>query len=167
MKAMRRILVAVFTAFALALSAVPASAEGAGAVSETIHLDNAPFTMGTIAMPALVCTEPPIAGIISGHETGVIHVTFLTSGKGAGTFWVTGTLRGDFTLATATTTYTGTFVVWFGENGNLRNQANTFTLNVKLTALDGTTTSVHQVAHLNTSGTTSIDANMFFKVGCH
>jgi len=159
---MKRIIVVVLTAFALALSAVPAAAAGAGAVSETIHLDNEPF-----AMPgALVCTEPLIVGDISGTQTGVIHVTFLTSGIGAGTFWLTGTLRGDFTLVTATTTYTGTFVVWFGENGNLRNQANTFTLNVKLTAPDGTTTSVHQVAHFNTAGTTSIDPNVFFKVGC-
>lgn len=159
---MRRILVVVFTAFALALSAVPASAQGAGAVSQTIHLDNAPF-----AMPALFCTDPLIVGNIAGHETGVIHVTFLTSGIGAGTSWVTGTLRGDFTLVTATTTYTGTFVVWFGDNNNLQNDTNTFTLNVKLTAPDGTTISVHQVAHSNTAGTTSIDPNFFFKVGCH
>ena len=160
---MRRVLVAVFTAFALALSAVPASAEGAGAVSETIHLVNAPLVIpGT-----LVCTDPPIVGDLVGTQTGVIHTTFLTSGIGAGTFWVTGTLQGDFTLVTATTTYTGTFVVWFGDNGNLQNQANTFTLNVKLTAPDGTTISVHQVGHLNTAGTTSIDPNEFFKVGCH
>lgn len=159
---MRRILVVVFTTFALALSAVPASAAGAGAVSETIHLDNAPF-----AMTALFCTDPLIVGNISGTETGVIHSTVLTSGIGAGTFWVTGTLRGDFTLVTLTTTYAGTFVVWFGDNNNLRNEANTFTLNVKLTAPNGTTISVHQVVHFNTAGTTSIDPNMFFKVGCH
>ena len=160
---MRRIIVVVLTALALALSAVPASAAGAGAVSETIHLDNAPF-----AMPgALLCTDPLIVGNLSGTESGVIHTTVLTSGIGAGTFWVTGTLRGQITLVTATTTYTGTFVVWFGDNNNLRNEANTFTLNVKLTAPDGTTTSVHQVAHFNSAGTTSIDPNMFFKVGCH
>jgi hypothetical protein len=160
---MRRIVVVALAVLALALSAVPASAAGAGAVSETIHLDHAPLVMpGT-----LVCTDPPIVGDLSGTQTGVIHTTFLTSGIGAGTFWVTGTLRGDFTLVTATTTYTGTFVVWFGDNGNLRNDANTFTLNATLTAPDGTTTSVHQVAHFNTAGTTSIDPNMFFKVGCH
>lgn len=159
---MRRIIVVIFTALALALSAVPASAQGAGAVSETIHLDNAPFVMPG----ALFCTDPLIVGTISGHESGVIHTTVLTSGVGAGTFWLTGTLRGDFTLVTATTTYTGTFVVWFGDNDNLRNEANTFTLNVKLTAPDGTTISVHQVAHFNSAGTTSIDPNTFFKVGC-
>lgn len=160
---MRRIIVVALTALGLALSAVPASAAGAGAVSQTIHLENAPFAMpGT-----LFCTNPSIVGDISGTETGVIHSTVLTSGIGAGTLWVTGTLRGDFTLVTATTTYAGTFVVWFGDNNNLRNEANTFTLNVTLTAPDGTTTSVHQVVHVNTAGTTSIDPNFFFKVGCH
>jgi len=47
------------------------------------------------------------------------------------------------------------------------NDANTFTLNVTLTAPDGTRTSVHQVAHFNTAGTTSIDPNEFFRVGCY
>ena len=160
---MRRIVVVALTVFALALSAIPASAAGAGAISETIHLDHEPlFIPG-----ALVCTDPPIVGDVSGTQTGVIHTTILTSGIGAGTFWVTGTLHADFTLVTATTTYAGTFVVWFGQNHNLRNDANTFTHNGTLTASDGTTTSVHQLSHFNTTGTTSIDPNMFFKIDCN
>jgi hypothetical protein len=63
---------------------------------------------------------------------GVFHVTRLTSGSGAGTFWATGTMTGDLTAVADVTgvTYNGHFAVWFGDNDNLRTDVETFTLNI-------------------------------------
>jgi hypothetical protein len=132
----------------LLLPASGASAAGAGAVSFTQTFHNATDTF-TDVVP---CVGPSDITIT---YDGVFHVTTLTSGIGAGTFWVTGTQTGDITAVSQATgvTYTGHFAIWFGDNDNLRNDAETFTLNVKATGSDGSTLNGHLLGHVTVTAT--------------
>lgn len=67
-------------------------------------------------------------GTLTLTYNGVFHVTELTSGIGAGTFWATGTLTGTFSFVpfdSSKPSYAGRFTTWFGDNDNLRNDAET------------------------------------------
>jgi hypothetical protein len=82
---------------------------------------------------------------------GVAHATFLTSGIGAGTGWVTFTATGDFVFTPTNSsqpTFTGHFTVWDGASFNLDNFAASGILVVKGTGSDGSTLQFHDVTHI-------------------
>ncbi len=124
------------------------SAAGAGAVSSTQTFHNA-----TDSQPfGNPCTNAP--GTVTLTYNGVFHITYLTSGQGAGTFWVTGTMTGDFVFApddASQPSYSGHFATWFGDNNNLYNGTETSTLSLHGTGSDGSTLRFHDVAHLSVS----------------
>ena len=87
---------------------------------------------------------------------GVLNVTELTAGKGAGTFWATGTQTGRFVAIPADPslpTYSGHTTSWFGDNNNLRNGSETSTFMVHATGSDGSSFTFHDVEHLSVSAT--------------
>ncbi len=141
-------LVSSFAAFGvLLLMALPAQASGAGAMSftQTFHNVTQTFTSGPMALNP--CTGAP--GVLTLTYNGVAHVTFLTSGVGAGTGWVTFTNTGDFTFAQQDgVTFTGHFTAWDGASFNLQNLAATGILEIHGTGSDGSTISVHAVMHM-------------------
>jgi hypothetical protein len=145
---MSRKLVLVLIA-ATALIAVPAaSPAGAGAQSFTETVKD--FT--EVSTDVNPCTGDP--GTLTLTYNGVFHVTFLTAGKGAGTFWATGTLTGTFSFVpfdSSKPSYTGRFTTWFGENGNLQNGTQTATLRVRGIGSDGSVLQFHDVAHMSVS----------------
>ena len=104
----------------------PASAAGAGAVSFTQHLSNVVVDQEATANP---CTGA--SGTLTQiADNAVAHITILTSGPGAGTFWATFTATGTASFVPddpSQPSYTGKFTIWDGENGNLKNQVATFT----------------------------------------
>jgi hypothetical protein len=128
----------------------PASASGAGAVSFTQHLSNVVIDQETTANP---CTGA--SGTLTQiADNGVAHITMLTSGQGAGTFWATFTATGTASFVPddpSQPSYTGTFTIWDGENGNLQNQTATFTGTFHLTGTDGSTLRLHDTSHMNVS----------------
>ncbi len=132
-----------------ALVAVPAaSPAGAGAVSFTQTFKN----VTEVSTDSNPCTGD--LGTLTLTYNGVFHVTELTSGIGAGTFWATGTLTGTFSFVpfdSSKPSYTGRFTTWFGDNDNLRNDAETEILRVRGTGSDGSVLNFHVVAHLNVS----------------
>lgn len=139
------------TVVALLLVAIAtASAAGAGAVSYTQNFHNA-----TDSFPILnPCSGAP--GTVTLTYNGVFHITYLTSGQGAGTFWGTGTMAGDFVLTpddVSQPSYTGHFASWFGDNNNLRNGSETSILVIHGVGSDGSTLQFHDVAHLSVSAT--------------
>jgi len=155
--AMRQWKRAILSAAAAAVAAVAlllvtnvtASAAGAGAVSFTQTFHNA-----TDSFPSdNPCTGVP--GALTLTYNGVFHATELTSGQGAGTFWVTGTMTGDFVFTpddvATQPSYSGHFASWFGDNNNLHNGTETATLSVRGVGSDGSTLRFHEVAHLSAS----------------
>jgi hypothetical protein len=143
--------VASVAVVALLLVAIAtASAAGAGAMSYTQNFHNATDTF-QILNP---CSGAPAT--VTTTYNGVIHVTYLTAGQGAGAFWATGTMTGDFTLTpddAAQPSYTGHFTTWFGDNNNLQNGSETSILVIHGTGSDGSTLLFHEVAHLSASAT--------------
>ena len=146
-----KLALAVLTVAVVALVAVPAaSPAGAGAQSFTETLKN--FT--EVTTDANPCTGDP--GTLTQTYNAVFHVTFLTSGIGAGTFWATGTLTGTFSFVpfdSSKPSYTGRFTFWFGDNGNLRNGTSTFTVRIHGTGSDGSMLNFHEVGHVSVSAT--------------
>lgn len=131
-------------------SASRAAAAGAGAVSYTQTFKDATDSFIT----PNPCTG--VSGTVTETYNGVFHVTELTSGQGAGTFWATGTLTGDFVFTPDDATqpsYTGHFTTWFGDNNNLQNGTETSTLSLHGTGSDGSTLRFHEVAHMSVSAT--------------
>jgi hypothetical protein len=142
-------LISGFAAFgAVVLMAVPAQANGAGAVSFTQNFHNATQTFAPPdPMAANPCTGVP--GTLTLVYNGVFHVTVLTSGVGAGTGWATFTATGDFTLAQVDgVTFTGHFTAWDGDSFNLKNFVATGILNIQGTGSDGSSLTVHAVMHI-------------------
>jgi hypothetical protein len=85
---------------------------------------------------------------------GVLNVTGLTSGKGAGTFWATGTQTGVFAAIPADSSvpiYTGHTTTWFGDNNNLQNGSETSTFSIHAIGSDGSSFTFHEVQHLSVS----------------
>jgi hypothetical protein len=128
----------------------PASAAGAGAVSFTQHLSNVVVDQEAAANP---CTG--VSGTVALiADNAVAHMTVLTSGQGAGTFWATFTATGPASFVPddpSQPSYTGRFTIWDGENGNLNNQVETFTMSFHLTGTDGSIVRFHETAHMNVS----------------
>jgi hypothetical protein len=121
---------------------------GAGAISFTQNFHNATET----DVDANPCTGAP--GTVTLTYNGVFHVTELTAGQGAGTFWATGTMTGDFSFVpfdASQPSYTGHFTSWFGDNNNLRNGSETSTFNLHGTGSDGSSLQFHDVAHASVS----------------
>lgn len=143
--------VSVAVVAVLLFSLAPASAAGAGAVSYTQTFHN---TTDSFAAPN-PCTGA--LGTVTETYNGVFHVTSLTSGQGAGTFWATGTMTGDFVFtpddSVTQPSYTGHFASWFGDNNNLRNGAETSTFAIHGTGSDGSTLQFHEVGHMSVSAT--------------
>jgi hypothetical protein len=140
--------VAVVALLLVGITTISAAGAGAGAVSYTQTFHNA-----TDVQPfGNPCTNEP--GTVTLTYNGVFHATELTSGQGAGTFWVTGTMTGDFVITpddASQPSYTGHFATWFGDNNNLHNGTETSTLSVHGTGSDGSTLRFHDVAHLSAS----------------
>ena len=143
---MKRIVASLAAFGAVLLLAVPAQASGAGAVSitQTFHDETQSF-------PSVEpCTG--VTGTLTITFNGVAHVTFLTSGIGAGTGWATFTATGTFVFAGSNgITETGKFTIWDGENLNLNNFATTAILVAHGTASDGSTFKFHAVMHISVS----------------
>src|SRR4029077_6378683 len=93
------------------IASTPAAAAGAGAMSFTQTFHNA-----TVSMPVVnPCTG--VDSIADLTYNGIAHVTFLTSGVGAGTGWATFTATGSLTVTqTNGVVYTGKFTAWDGQN---------------------------------------------------
>ncbi len=127
-----------------------ASASGAGAVSYTQHFNDVVVDQEA--------TNNPCSGA-SGTLTlvadnGVAHITILTSGQGAGTFWATFTATGPASFVPddpSQPSYSGKFTIWDGENGNLKNQTATFTGTFHLTGTDGSILRLHDTSHMSVS----------------
>lgn len=135
------------------------SAAGAGAVTYTQTDKNLVQTFSG----DIPCGGP---ATITTTSNDVFHVTFLTAGIGAGTFWATGTSEGSVVaVATSGVTYTGHFADWFGDNNNLRNGNQDFNLNVTLSGSDGSVISGHLVVHFSVSATGVVLT--FVKVTCN
>jgi len=145
-------LISSFTVLGVVLlMAAPAQASGAGAVSMTQTFHNATQTFAPPDPNAVnPCTGVP--GTITITFNGVAHVTFLTSGVGAGTGWATFTATGTFTFAGADgVNFTGRFTAWDGQNFNLQNFAATSILVIHGTGSDGSALTFHDVAHISVS----------------
>jgi hypothetical protein len=129
-----------------------AAAAGAGAVTSTQTFHNA-----VQSFPAAnPCTGA--TGTVTLTFNGILHVTELTSGQGAGTDWATGTMTGDFLLTPDDPTqpsFTGHFTTWFGESDNLHNGVEHSTFSLHGVGSDGSTLHFHEVAHLSVSATGS------------
>ena len=157
---MKKLLAVVAAIVAGWLLPVPAAADGAGTISfnQTFHDATASFPSPN------PCTG--VSGTVSLTYNGVFHVTTLTSGIGAGTFWATGTQTGAFAFTPddpAQPSYAGHFTTWFGEADNKQNGVDHSTFTVHLTGSDGSTIKFHDTAHLSTSAsglTVSFDKPM-------
>jgi len=146
---MLRLVLASVAVIALLLLAAPnARAAGAGAVSFTQTFKNVTETFHDVNP----CSGAPATITIT--YNGVFHITQLTSGQGAGTFWATGTQTGNFVLVpddSTQPTYTGHFTDWFGDNNNLQNGTETSTFTVHGIGSDGSTLRFHDTAHMSVS----------------
>ena len=142
------------TAFAVLLltllASAPAAADGADTMTFTQTFHNATMSFDA----ANPCTGVP--GTVDLTFNGVAHVTFLTSGVGAGTGWATFTATGSVTLTqTNGVVFTGNFTAWDGQNLNLNNFAATSILVIHATGSDGTSLTFHDVAHITVNITSS------------
>ena len=132
------------------IASAPAAADGAGTMTFTQAFHNATQTFPVVNP----CTGVP--GTVVTIFNGVFHVTFLTSGVGAGTGWATMTATGSVTLTQKdNVVFTGNFTAWDGENLNLNNSTATAILVVHATGSDGTSLSFHEVAHITVNVTSS------------
>jgi hypothetical protein len=134
----------------MVVTAPTSAAAGAGAVSFTQTFHNATQSFSDVNP----CTGAP--GTVTLTYNGVFHVTELTSGQGAGTFWGTGTMTGDFSFVpddASQPSYAGHFATWFGDNNNLQNGSETSTFSLRGTGSDGSTLQFHDVAHMSVSAT--------------
>ena len=132
------------------IASAPAAADGAGAVSLTQTFHDATMSFGS----PNPCTG--VFGTVDLTFNGVAHVTFLTSGVGAGTGWATFTATGSLTVTqTNGVVFTGNFTAWDGQNMNLNNFAATSILVIHATGSDGSSLSFHEVLHLTVNITSS------------
>jgi hypothetical protein len=148
---MKRLISGCAALGAVLLLAVPAQAGGAGAMSVTQPFHNA---TQVFVPPAPQAVQPctGVLGTLTITYNGVAHATFLTSGVGAGTGWVTFTATGAFTFAGADgVNFAGQFTAWNGANFNLENFAATGILHVNGTGSDGSSLKFHDVFHMSVS----------------
>ncbi len=152
---MKRFMIITVAVLALAMLAPTAfasgSGSGAGAISFTQTIKNETDQMANNPNP---CTGA--LGTLTLTWSGVFHVTELTSGQGAGTFWATGTQAGTLSWVpndSSQPSYTGHFANWFGDNNNLHNGSETSTFNVAIKGTDGSSYTIHEVVHMSVSAT--------------
>lgn len=146
----RSVAVAALACGALVFAAPNAFAAGAGAVSFTQVFHDQVDTFSDV----VPCTDVPAT--ITTTSNGALHVTSLTSGIGAGTFWFTITQTGSVTIVPddpTLPTYTGHFTFWDGDNGNLKNGTETFILEVRLVGSDGSLINGHFLEHATITAT--------------
>ena len=156
---MKRVIAFVIAIVGATAFALPASAAGAGAVSFTQTDHNVVQTFRDF----IPCVGGPAT--ITTTTNDVFHVTYLTSGIGAGTAWATGTSEGTVVaVADSGVTYTGHFAIWFGDNNNLRNGNQEFNFNLNLTGTDGSVINGHVVGHASVSATGVVLT--FFQMTC-
>lgn len=128
------------------------SGAGAGVMQMRCNYHNATDTI----VDVIPCVAGGALANITLTYNGVFHVSELTSGAGAGTFWATGTQTGTVYAAPLDPmlpTYTGHFTTWFGDNNNLHNGSETSTFTVHATGSDGSSFTFHDVAHMSVSAT--------------
>jgi hypothetical protein len=136
---------AAATTLTLPMAAATAAAGGTGhTVTETVHQHGTWTEDGDTDF----CTGAEISPTITGNE--VQHVTFFPGGDEV---WGTFTEEGTATAEVGGLVYSGRITVWGNFNVNERNQNNTFTATVKLSATDQNgvvhTEVGHEVAHLS------------------
>lgn len=98
---------------------------------------------------------------------GQMHVTFFTSGAGAGDGWGTSTETGNFVAVpvdSSLPTYTGHTTSWDGGSFNLHNFSFTGTFSIHATGSDGSSFTFHETQHTNVSA--SGITNSFDKPVC-
>jgi hypothetical protein len=135
---------------ALLVTLGSAAAAGAGTVTYTQTFKDLAETF-PFSNP---CTGAP--GTATVTINSVMHVTFVTSGQGAGDFHAIGSQTGDGVLTPtdpALPTYTGRFTSHFDDNNNLRNGAAATTLSIHAIGSDGSTLDFHMVEHFSVSAT--------------
>jgi len=148
---MKRLISGLAALGAVLLMTVPAQASGAGAVSVTQVFHN---TTQTFVPPDPMAVNPCTGalGTLTLTYDGAAHATFLTSGVGAGTGWVTFTATGGFTFAQQNgVTFAGHFTAWDGANFNLQNFAATSILVANGTGSDGSSLKFRDVFHISVS----------------
>ena len=148
---MRRLIVVCAVLGVLLLTAAGASAAGAGAVSYTQTFKDVTVTVPEDSVPCVGGTAT-----VTITYNAVVHVTTLTAGPGAGTSWSTSTFEGRFTVVPddpARPTYSGHFAEWFGDNDNLRNGTETYTINIVGTGSDGSRLNFHEAFHVTATAT--------------
>jgi hypothetical protein len=148
---MKRLIASLAAVGAVFVLALPAQANGAGAVSVTQTFHNVTQTfVPPDPMAFNPCTGEP--GTLTLTYNGVAHANVLTSGIGAGTGWFTFTATGSVMFAQDNgVTYTGKFTAWDGENLNLQNFAATSILVANLTGSDGSSLRFRDVAQFTVS----------------
>lgn len=148
---MKRLIATVAALGSVFLMAVPAQAQGAGAISVTQTFHNA---VQTFAPPDPNAVQPctGVPGTLTITFNGVAHFTVLTSGVGAGTGWATFTATGTFAFAGSDgVNFSGRFTAWDGQNFNLQNFAATAILVIHGTGTDGSSLTFRDVAHFSVS----------------
>jgi hypothetical protein len=91
-------------------------------------------------------------GTLTTVENGVIHVTMTANGG----FHLTGTFTGTLEFVPddpAKPSFTGHLTLWFGDNDNLRNEADTVTFTVHAEGSDSSSLDIHDTMHLSVSAT--------------
>jgi hypothetical protein len=148
---MKRLIATLAALGSVFLMALPAQANGAGAISVTQTFHNA---IQTFVPPDPTAVQPctGVPGTLTVTFNGVAHFTVLTAGVGAGTGWGTFTAAGTFTFAGSDgVNFSGRFTTWDGQNFNLQNSATTAIFVVHGTGSDGSSLTFHDVAHMSVS----------------
>src|SRR5438093_2947543 len=134
---MKRLIATVAALGSVFLMALPAQAQGAGAISVTQTFHNA---VQTFAPPDPNAVQPctGVPGTLTITFNGVAHFTVLTSGVGAGTGVATFTATGTFSFAGSDgVNFSGRFTACDGQNLNLQNFAETAIIVIIRTCPDG------------------------------
>jgi hypothetical protein len=143
----RRLITGILTV-GLLLIATPAFAEPP--VTETTTEHNATDTFIDVVP---TCQEGGPAYEITLRYNEVDHSTVFADGREHDTFTQTGTFVATPVDDPTLPTYTGKFTIWGGFNANGEVVNGTFTFNLHGTGSDGSTISVHETDHFNTTPT--------------
>jgi len=100
------------------------------------------------------CTGAPGVAVFDGNV--VEHVTFFPAGDEV---WATFTETGKVSVTWDGVTFTGHATAWGNFNMNEQNANTTFTLNIRVSAPDGSSVMGHDVAHfaLNANGEITVN----------
>ncbi len=148
---LRGALVCVATACLLLLTLSSALADGNGATTFTQTFHNA---VDSFPNPN-PCTDVP--GTVTLTYNGVFHFTVNKDGD----YWDTGNQTGDFVFTpddASQPSYTGHFHNWFGDSINNHNQVDHMTFQLNGVGSDGSTLTLHEVAHFSVSATGMVES---------